>query len=56
MNVHGLEEKMVTSLKDVTKYLARGERSRRVGTTNMNERSSRSHTIFKMVYFVYVVL
>jgi len=27
-----------------------GEKNRSIGETNMNERSSRSHTIFRIVY------
>lgn len=29
--------------------MQRGDRNRQVGCTNMNERSSRSHTIFRIV-------
>ena len=29
-------------------YMKEGEKSRKVGATNMNERSSRSHTIFRL--------
>lgn len=47
--VHGLTEKLVVSPTDVLKLMEVGERRRQVGCTNMNERSSRSHTIFRMV-------
>ena len=30
------------------RYMKEGEKSRKVGSTNMNERSSRSHTIFRL--------
>ena len=29
-------------------WMKEGEKSRKVGATNMNERSSRSHTIFRI--------
>ena len=47
--VAGLTEEVVTSPEHVMEVLARGDRSRRVGSTNMNARSSRSHSLFRMV-------
>jgi centromeric protein E len=47
--VGNLTEEIVLSPEDVSQLLIRGERNRHVGVTNMNERSSRSHTIFRMV-------
>lgn len=46
--VDGLTEHVVTSADQVLKQLATGEENRHIGSTNMNERSSRSHTIFRM--------
>jgi centromeric protein E len=40
---------VVVSPNEVEALLAKGERNRHVGETNMNEHSSRSHTIFKMI-------
>lgn len=42
------KEEVVTSVQDVMDMLAAGEEARAVGVTNMNERSSRSHTIFTL--------
>lgn len=42
------KEDIVTSVNDVMAMLAAGEQTRAVGVTNMNERSSRSHTIFTL--------
>ncbi len=42
------KEEVVTSVDDVMKILMEGEQTRAVGVTNMNERSSRSHTIFTL--------
>ncbi len=47
--VGGLTERVVMSLADVEQLMTAGEANRHVGVTNMNERSSRSHTIFRMV-------
>ncbi|GAM28280.1 hypothetical protein SAMD00019534_114560 [Acytostelium subglobosum LB1] len=46
--VGGLREEQVTSVEQVTNILKSGEEKRHVGTTNMNESSSRSHTIFRL--------
>ena len=37
------------SAGDIQEWMQKGERNRHFGVTNMNERSSRSHTIFRMV-------
>jgi centromeric protein E len=47
--VGNLTESIVLSPLDVEQLVLKGERSRHVGETNMNERSSRSHTILRMV-------
>ena len=39
------------SLADVEQAMMVGEGNRHVGETNMNEKSSRSHTILRMVDF-----
>ncbi|RUS29388.1 hypothetical protein BC938DRAFT_480720 [Jimgerdemannia flammicorona] len=46
--VGNLTESIVVSPKEVAQLMQRGESNRHVGETNMNERSSRSHTIFRM--------
>ncbi|XP_056697864.1 kinesin-like protein KIN-7N isoform X2 [Spinacia oleracea] len=47
--VAGLREEIVTNAEQVHKLLEVGEVNRHFGETNMNVRSSRSHTIFRMV-------
>ncbi|CAI9115993.1 OLC1v1017027C1 [Oldenlandia corymbosa var. corymbosa] len=47
--VAGLREEVVSSAEQVLGLLQRGEVNRHFGETNMNVRSSRSHTIFRMV-------
>ncbi|KAL4251230.1 Kinesin-like protein [Abortiporus biennis] len=44
-----LREEVVTSLKSVKEVLQRGEGNRRTATTDWNERSSRSHSVFRVV-------
>ncbi|KAK2462674.1 hypothetical protein APHAL10511_005290 [Amanita phalloides] len=44
-----LREEVVTSLKGVKEVLRRGEANRRTACTDWNERSSRSHSVFRMV-------
>ncbi|KIL66902.1 hypothetical protein M378DRAFT_185909 [Amanita muscaria Koide BX008] len=44
-----LREEVVTSLKGVKEVLRRGESNRRTACTDWNERSSRSHSVFRMV-------
>lgn len=41
-------EEVVTSVEDVMQIISAGEAVRAVGETNMNDRSSRSHTIFTL--------
>ncbi|XP_048503619.1 kinesin-like protein KIN-7N isoform X2 [Beta vulgaris subsp. vulgaris] len=47
--VAGLREEFVSNAEQVHKLLEAGEVNRHFGETNMNVRSSRSHTIFRMV-------
>ncbi len=47
----GLREEIITSPEHVLELLETGEVNRHVGSTKMNEKSSRSHTIFRMVSF-----
>ena len=44
-----LREEVVTSLKGVHQVLQRGEGNRRTASTDWNERSSRSHSVFRLV-------
>lgn len=44
-----LREEVVTSLKGVKDVLKRGEGNRRTACTDWNERSSRSHSVFRLV-------
>jgi len=45
--VHSQEE-MVTDFESLLRILFQGEKSRAIASTGMNERSSRSHTIFRI--------
>lgn len=45
--VHSQEE-MVTNFESLLRILFHGEKSRAIASTGMNERSSRSHTIFRI--------
>ncbi|KAF5348512.1 hypothetical protein D9756_009565 [Leucocoprinus leucothites] len=44
-----LREEVVTSLKSVREVLKRGEGNRRTACTDWNDRSSRSHSVFRLV-------
>ncbi|EKM51774.1 uncharacterized protein PHACADRAFT_262108 [Phanerochaete carnosa HHB-10118-sp] len=44
-----LREEVVTSLKGFKEVLERGEGNRRTASTDWNERSSRSHSVFRVV-------
>ena len=52
VQVAGLHEECVTCPEAVLQLLAGGEAHRHFGETKMNVKSSRSHTIFRMVCFV----
>lgn len=47
--VGDLEEHNISSIGDVHRLISMGDGNRHIGETNMNEKSSRSHTIFRMV-------
>lgn len=49
VKVCGLREECVTCPEDVLTLLGRGEAHRHFGETKMNAKSSRSHTLFRMV-------
>ncbi|KAF2324234.1 hypothetical protein GH714_010965 [Hevea brasiliensis] len=50
LQIHeSLEEEIVNNAEQVLELIATGEVNRHFGETNMNIRSSRSHTIFRMV-------
>jgi centromeric protein E len=44
-----LREEVVTSLKEMKEVITRGEGNRRTASTDWNERSSRSHSVFRVV-------
>lgn len=46
--IKGLEEKIVTSPVEVFQFLAQGESRRQTGATNLNQHSSRSHTLVRI--------
>ncbi|KNC83438.1 hypothetical protein SARC_04325, partial [Sphaeroforma arctica JP610] len=47
--VEDLGEETVDTAEKILEVMERGETNRHTGETNMNERSSRSHTIFRMI-------
>ncbi|KAM3861530.1 uncharacterized protein ACN63O_014984 [Diretmus argenteus] len=47
--VADLTEELVNSPAQVLAWIQKGEKNRHYGKTKMNERSSRSHTIFRMI-------
>ncbi|KAM7168718.1 centromere-associated protein E isoform 1-T1 [Macrochelys suwanniensis] len=47
--VEDLIEEVVVNPEQVMEWLRRGEKNRHYGETKMNEHSSRSHTIFRMI-------
>ena len=47
--VHNLIETNVNTTEAVLKLMQQGNKQRKVGGTSMNERSSRSHTIFRII-------
>ena len=47
--VHNLIETNVNTPDAVLKLMQQGNKQRKVGGTSMNERSSRSHTIFRII-------
>lgn len=49
VRIDGLTEMVVTTVAEVKKVLAIGESRRRTGCTDWNERSSRSHSVFRIV-------
>ncbi|KAG2379500.1 hypothetical protein C9374_006617 [Naegleria lovaniensis] len=46
--VEGATEEEVSDIQQVLRLMERGEHNRHFGATNMNDRSSRSHTIFRI--------
>ncbi|PAA63487.1 hypothetical protein BOX15_Mlig024700g1, partial [Macrostomum lignano] len=46
--LRNVKEEIVTSVDEVLNLLSKGEAQRHIGETNMNERSSRSHTILRL--------
>lgn len=49
MQLSPLREEVVTSLKSVREVLERGASNRRTACTDWNDRSSRSHSVFRVV-------
>ncbi|XP_065110107.1 centromere-associated protein E isoform X2 [Paramisgurnus dabryanus] len=47
--VADLTEELVTSPEQALSWINKGEKNRHYGKTKMNQRSSRSHTIFRMI-------
>ena len=46
--VDGMEAQVVNTKEEIFALMKKGEESRHTGKTKMNERSSRSHTIFRL--------
>ncbi|RYG52742.1 hypothetical protein EON66_09460, partial [archaeon] len=49
MHVEGAVEQVISHPDDIMNALVAGEKRRSVGATDMNARSSRSHTIFRII-------
>lgn len=49
VQINGLTEMIVTNVAEVRKVLSIGDGRRRTGCTDWNERSSRSHSVFRVV-------
>jgi centromeric protein E len=47
--VADIHEEVVMNRAEVAALVDKGNKNRRVGATKMNDRSSRSHTIFRMI-------
>ncbi|EGD74148.1 cenpe protein [Salpingoeca rosetta] len=47
--VGGLTEEVVCSPEEILRHMQIGQKNRKTGSTRMNDRSSRSHTIFRIV-------
>ena len=47
-----LNEVPVTNIEDIFALMEMGQMYRKVGETNMNDRSSRSHTIFRYIHCI----
>ncbi|XP_038660409.1 centromere-associated protein E isoform X7 [Scyliorhinus canicula] len=47
--VAGLTEELAVTYEDVMKLVRKGEKNRHYGETKLNQRSSRSHTIFRVI-------
>ena len=47
--INGIKEEVVTSYEEMMRCLETGSMYRTVGTTLMNETSSRSHSIFTII-------
>lgn len=54
--VGDLTEILVTREKEVLDLLREGNQRRHVGETEMNEKSSRSHAIFRIVSHIFILL
>ena len=47
--VANLTEAHITDFYSLNEYMMKGERNRHTGSTRMNDRSSRSHTLFRLI-------
>lgn len=52
--VKDAKEEVVISLEQCLALMGAGEARRHIGRTDMNDASSRSHTIFRMVYCAFL--
>eukprot|EP01147_Barroeca_monosierra_P010979 gene10979-3051_t len=49
VTVGGLTEEVICSPEEILQHMSNGQKLRRVGSTRMNDQSSRSHTIFRII-------
>ena len=52
--VDGMEAQVVNTKEEIFALMRKGEESRHTGKTKMNERSSRSHTIFRLSNYLLI--
>jgi centromeric protein E len=53
--VVNLREEVVMSVKNLKEVLERGEANRLTASTDWNSRSSRSHSVFRLVSFIFML-
>ena len=50
------KEYVTNTVEQIIEYMQLGNKTKRIGETNMNDRSSRSHTIFRIVRNIILII